>query len=169
MPTLTVGHWAAAQEIAERWRHSAHAILASALRDEATDAAAGAASKLLVALTRAGGRQKRGELQRRLNWSAAELDAALLASEGRVRVVEDNTTGGRPSVWVEVVPEEMPPPSTKGTKAPDREEPDGFSSNETTKGSPLPSETPFSAFSSNPPEWPGAVAVDGEEVGEWTA
>ena len=87
-PLVERRHWAAAQEIAERWRHHAHAVLARALREEAADDAATAAARLVRFLAKAGGRLGRGDLQRGLHLSSAELDAALAAAGARVRAWE---------------------------------------------------------------------------------
>ncbi len=91
-------HWAAAQEIAERWRRHAHAVLARALREEAADDAATAAARLVRFLAKAGGRLRRGDLQRGLNLASAELDAALAAAGPRVRTWEERTRGAAGAV-----------------------------------------------------------------------
>jgi hypothetical protein len=98
-PLVERRHWAAAQEVAERWRRHAHAVLARALREEAADDAATAAARLVRFLATAGGRLKRGDLQRGLHLSSADLDAALAAAGPRVRTWETDT-GGKPARWV---------------------------------------------------------------------
>ena len=100
-PAVALRHWAAAQEVAERWRHDAHAVLAAALRDEDGDATAVAAARLVAALGQAGGRLARREALRRLRCTTAQLDGALRAAEGRVRE-RRTTTGGRPAEWLEL-------------------------------------------------------------------
>jgi hypothetical protein len=100
-PAVALRHWAAAQEVAERWRRDAHAVLAAALRDEDGDATALAAARLVAALGQAGGRLARREALRRLRCTTAQLDGALRAAEGRVRE-RRTTTGGRPAEWLEL-------------------------------------------------------------------
>jgi hypothetical protein len=103
-PALTLAHWAAAQEIAERWRHDAHALLAAALRDDRAEADAAAAARLVDALVEAGGPLPRRDLLRRLHWTASTLDTALEAAGERVRQREvlPDSHGGRPAQWVEL-------------------------------------------------------------------
>ncbi len=101
VPTLELRHWAAAQEIAERWRTGAHAILAAALRGASEDERLDDASRLIRALQLAGGFMRRGEALRRLGWDKERLDGALEAAgehvqEHRVRREE----GGRPAEWL---------------------------------------------------------------------
>ena len=113
-------HWAAAQEVAERWRRHAHAVLARALREEAADDAATAAARLVRFLAKAGGRLRRGDLQRGLNLASAELDAALAAAGARVRTWEERTRG-QPARWVALAPtagSESPAATTEGTEVP---------------------------------------------------
>jgi hypothetical protein len=96
---VTLGHWAAAQEIAERWRVHAHQVLARALRDEEDDEAATAAGRLVLYLGKVGGQHKRADLQRGLNLTAVELDAAIAAAGPRLRTWEEKTRG-QPARWV---------------------------------------------------------------------
>jgi hypothetical protein len=98
-PVVGRRHWAAAQEVAERWRRHAHGVLARALGDEADGAAAAAAARLVRFLSREGGRQRRGDLQRGLNLTSAELDAAITAAGPRVRAWDERTRG-QPARWV---------------------------------------------------------------------
>jgi hypothetical protein len=78
-------------------------VLATALRDEAADAAATAASRLVAYLGKVGGRQKRSDLQRGLNLSSSELDAAIAAAGDRVRTWDEKTRG-QPARWVGLAP-----------------------------------------------------------------
>jgi hypothetical protein len=120
-PRVARRHWAAAQEIAERWRRHIHLVLARALRAEAADDAATDAARLVRFLLKAGGAQRRGELQRALDLTAAELDAAVAAAAPRVRAWETHT-GGKPARWVGLADQGpgggIPTDGTKGTKAP---------------------------------------------------
>ena len=124
-PLVERRHWAAAQEVAERWRRHTHAVLARALREEAADDAATAAARLVRFLAKAGGRLRRGDLQRGLNLASAELDAALAAAGARVRAWEERTRG-QPARWVALAPteeSESPTGTTKGTEVPSQRDP----------------------------------------------
>lgn len=114
VPTVTLGHWAAAQEIAERWRRDAHAILAAALREEDGDVTTAAATRLMTALSQEGGRLSRRDALRRLHCTAAHLDSAIQAAGGRVRDVKQET-GGRPAEWLELTPDAAQPPAMSET------------------------------------------------------
>jgi hypothetical protein len=97
-PTLDLGHWAAAQQITERWRADGHRILAAALDADAQEAGQSDVETLIDLLGRRG-RQKRGEVLRALNWSATRLSLAVSGSGGRVVEMQE-PTGGRPAVWL---------------------------------------------------------------------
>lgn len=101
-PVLRLAHWVAAQEIVERWRHDAHRVLATALRDEKAAGLAKYVERLVQLLMEKGGRVNRGEAQRSLNWTKAVLDEVLTAGSGRVRQVQEET-GGRPAEVLELV------------------------------------------------------------------
>jgi hypothetical protein len=96
--------------VAERWRGDAHAILAAALRDETGEVLAAAAARLVAALAQAGGRLSRRDAQRRLRYTATQLDGAVRAGGARVRERRE-TTGGRPAEWLELVAQQSPEPA----------------------------------------------------------
>ena len=99
MPAIELGHWAAAQQVVERWRADAHTILAAALRDEAQESAQADAVTLCTFLAQREGRRiNRGAALSTLHWTAARLDAAVAETGGRVREEKDKSTGGRPAV-----------------------------------------------------------------------
>ena len=123
-PAVALRHWAAAQEVAERWRRDAHAVLAAALRDEDGDATQVAAARLVAALGQAGGRLGRREALRRLRCTAAQLDGALRATGGRVRE-RRAATGGRPAEWLELLPPDAPQPAHSAPAGPGGAEPAG--------------------------------------------
>ncbi|MBI2760051.1 MAG: DUF3987 domain-containing protein [Chloroflexi bacterium] len=116
-PVVRIGHWAAAQQIAERWRTDAHAILAAALRDEGYESATTDAERLGQLLTRQD-RMLRGVVLQTLHWTAARLDAAIVAATGRVMAKEEKS-GGRPRIWLSVASDAGPVPDegtdTNGT------------------------------------------------------
>ena len=114
LPVIEIGHWASAQQIVERWRADAHAILAAALREEGAEATQRDSDRLVRFLTDAGGQLGRGDLLRLLHWPAARLDTAIGAARGRVRQVNQQT-GGRPAAWVELV---QPTPAEDGAVTP---------------------------------------------------
>lgn len=147
-PIIDIGHWSAAQQITERWRASAHTILAAALRSEAEEQAETAVNRLMEALRKAGGTANRGDVQRTLNWTKAQLDSAIRDAGERVKEISIQT-GGRPSARLELVEKPLPAVTTKGTKAPARGDAADFSSNVTTKVPDPPGGNGFSAFSSN--------------------
>ncbi len=62
-PVITVGHWAAAQIIAERWRADAHRILAAALEADAQEAT-NKDVETLIALLRNGSTLRGDALQK---------------------------------------------------------------------------------------------------------
>lgn len=114
-PVLDLGHWAAAQQITERWRADAHRILAAALDADAQEAGQSDVETLTDLLGRRG-RLKRGEVLRALNWSATRLSLAVSASSGRVVEVQA-PTGGRPAIWLMLVGQAnsgAPPNSVEG-------------------------------------------------------
>jgi hypothetical protein len=98
-PTVRIGHWSAAQEIAERWRWAAHQVLASALSTDDVDNRDNQVSQLTRTLDKSGGGMNRGDLLREMNWSASKLDQVIAASDGRVRQ-EERLTRGRPAILV---------------------------------------------------------------------
>jgi hypothetical protein len=110
-PTVAIGHWAAAQQTVERWRRDVHVVLAAALRAEAEEAAAKPVGRLAALLERHDGVMQRGVVERKLNWNAAQVTAAVAASGGRI-VEWDAPTGGRPTKWLGFADK-----GTKGTKA----------------------------------------------------
>jgi hypothetical protein len=107
VPTIELGHVAAAQAIVERWRHDAHRILASALEDEAQEASA-ADSDRLIAFLEESGPTVRSLVLQGLRWKATRLDLALSAAAGRVQETT-RATGGRPATALEIVPTAWPP------------------------------------------------------------
>jgi hypothetical protein len=98
-PVIRVAHWYAAQQVTERWRSGAHAILATALDEEEAAAVEGDTQRLVRALRAAGGRMRRGDVLRRLNWPTAYLDDVLTLAGDAVRQ-EQVTAGGRPATWL---------------------------------------------------------------------
>lgn len=148
-PTIGLGHWAAAQEITERWRHSAHRILAAALDSTAAQQAAHDVGRLGEALKKRGGSASRGDMLQALNWTKEKLDSAIEHAAGRVKQV-NTKTGGRTSERLELVAATVHDPTTKGTKGFAGGDAENFSSNVTTKGTPVAPGNGFSAFSSTP-------------------
>jgi hypothetical protein len=111
-------HWAAAQQIAERWRYATHRVLATALLSEDAESQAKQLDRLVSVLGEQGGRSKRGDIQRRLNWTSEQLTRAIIASGGRV-VERSEKTKGRPAEWVELaaIPVSPEPTGLSGSKA----------------------------------------------------
>jgi hypothetical protein len=113
-PVIQVGHWVAAQEMAERWRADAHHILAAALGGRVHEAGRSDVERLLDTLR--SGRKTRGTVLRELNWTADQLNA-VVAAAGRQVVQTKEQTGGHPAYYLALsdAAERDAPPSESTT------------------------------------------------------
>lgn len=98
---LDTGHWTAAQEITERWRHSAHAVLAAALQSESDEAGNPPLATLKAFLRKRQGKASRGSVLQLLHWKSDYLDTVIATSSGTVTETT-HPTEGRNARYVEI-------------------------------------------------------------------
>lgn len=118
-PVLALGHWAAAQEMTERWRQSAHRILAAALRSEDATSRNRDLERVLRLLARAKEPVNRGDVLQPLKLRSTELDALIEASGGQIVETTGESTGGRKPRFLELAELPVSAPTAPATNGQD--------------------------------------------------